>query len=774
MRISKHGTESKGFEFEGFRIDPAKRLLFGADDLTVPLMPKAFDTLLLLVEHSGEVLEKDLLLSRIWPDTVVEENNLTQNISVLRKALGEKPGEHRFIVTVPGRGYKFVAETREVVPTTASDFPKIEHSSKEVEFQRGFGIIKSGNVLALADWKRPEAFSPAIGTSKTGEAAEAESSDPVRYFGGWRVWGFAALMSAIVVASVGFWKLNAAHQSEEGIGERTYTYLTDGVEVSNPAISPDGRYFVYSSFDGEFTHLWLQQVGESARLEVLPPTKKIVGEKTFSPDGQFIYFLARDEKETNLSLYRMPTFGRVYTKVLDDITSPVSFAPDGDEITFSRYNGNTQESAIVVAKKDGSSDRVIQTGTKNRYVAYPAWSPTRRSIAFADKTIDGGSESPPFCRLAAVDVDTGQIVPLSNEMWSECGRMSWTADGDGIVFVGTRIGDELSTRRNQVWYLSLVDGKSSRISNEGFWHELGGVTKDNAILIQPYDRATQLWAMDATGDSRTAVQLTSGRSDGRAGIAPLPDGRIGYIARNNDRLELWIVGPDGSNKTQLLNEPAQIEELRATPDGKYFIFLSRLDNNNHIFRIDSDGTNLVQLTSGNESIAGDATISPDSKSIVYSAQRIGGFAWLQRLSIDGGELIPITGTESLPFAPHYSPNGRLISFIVATSTKIGIVPAEGGPPLRIFDTPTFPRLNVGARWTPDGRSLAYIVHRNHVSNIWLQSLDGDPPKPLTDFTSGDIRNFAFSNDGSRIYLARGYENTNAVLVRNFIVSDPFP
>lgn len=100
------------YKFGGFRLDTAKHLLFTGVDEIVPLMPKAYETLHYLVRHQGEVVEKDELMREIWADTIVEENNLTQNISILRRVLGEKPGEHRFIVTVPGRGYKFVAEVR--------------------------------------------------------------------------------------------------------------------------------------------------------------------------------------------------------------------------------------------------------------------------------------------------------------------------------------------------------------------------------------------------------------------------------------------------------------------------------------------------------------------------------------------------------------------------------------------------------------------------------------------------------------------------------------
>lgn len=101
------------YEFGPFRVDPVRRILL-RDSGPVALSPKAFEMLLALVENGGEVLEKDELMQRVWPDQFVEEANLTVNMSQLRKALGERPDEHRYIVTIPGRGYRFVASVRKV------------------------------------------------------------------------------------------------------------------------------------------------------------------------------------------------------------------------------------------------------------------------------------------------------------------------------------------------------------------------------------------------------------------------------------------------------------------------------------------------------------------------------------------------------------------------------------------------------------------------------------------------------------------------------------
>src|SRR5215470_2708 len=106
---------SELFEFGSFRVDPLRRVLLRAGK-PVPMSNKAFDLLLVLVRERERVLDKEELLDKIWPDTTVEENNLTVAMSGLRKALGEEPNDRRYIVTIPGRGYRFAADVRVVAP----------------------------------------------------------------------------------------------------------------------------------------------------------------------------------------------------------------------------------------------------------------------------------------------------------------------------------------------------------------------------------------------------------------------------------------------------------------------------------------------------------------------------------------------------------------------------------------------------------------------------------------------------------------------------------
>ncbi|MEY2565109.1 MAG: eukaryotic-like serine/threonine-protein kinase [Verrucomicrobiota bacterium] len=128
------------YEFGDFRVDPAKRLLRRRDGTPVPLTPRVFDTLLFLIEHPGAVLDKERLMEAVWPDSIVEENNLSQNISTLRRIFGETPGSHHFIVTVPGRGYRFVAEvttsdpaSEEVTPSPARRDDQLTTSATPTE-----------------------------------------------------------------------------------------------------------------------------------------------------------------------------------------------------------------------------------------------------------------------------------------------------------------------------------------------------------------------------------------------------------------------------------------------------------------------------------------------------------------------------------------------------------------------------------------------------------------------------------------------------------------
>ncbi len=159
------------YEFDHFRLEVAERRLRRAEEL-LPLPPKAFDLLLILLEHPGHLLEKEELLQAVWPDAVVEEVNLANTISLLRKALGEDAHEPRYIETVPRRGYRFVAAVQKcqesavelkVIESAPTSAPIVASESSAARFKRwggqhGLAILLSvmllGLIGAVSVWQR--------------------------------------------------------------------------------------------------------------------------------------------------------------------------------------------------------------------------------------------------------------------------------------------------------------------------------------------------------------------------------------------------------------------------------------------------------------------------------------------------------------------------------------------------------------------------------------------------------------------------------------------
>jgi TolB-like protein/DNA-binding winged helix-turn-helix (wHTH) protein len=139
------------YVFEGFRLDAQRRVLRGTDGEPIPLTPRLFDSLLYFVERAGQLLTKEQLLEDLWPKVIVEEHNLNKTVSELRRVLGEKPGQHRFIVTKPGRGYRFVADV--AIESRAA----LDASAAEPEQSLGKSHNPAPPVKrrALARWSKP-------------------------------------------------------------------------------------------------------------------------------------------------------------------------------------------------------------------------------------------------------------------------------------------------------------------------------------------------------------------------------------------------------------------------------------------------------------------------------------------------------------------------------------------------------------------------------------------------------------------------------------------
>ena len=171
------------YEFGGFRLDPAKRRLQRVDGTPVPLTRRVFDTLLYMIEHHDAVLDKEQIMEAVWPDSIVEENNLAQAISKLRQVFGETPGSHSYIVTVPGRGYRFVAEVNE----------RAEGAVAKPNAARGIAEQTVEESLPEA----PDETKPAPGTFLEPTIERHALSSKTAW-----LWGAVAGISAIAIVSI--------------------------------------------------------------------------------------------------------------------------------------------------------------------------------------------------------------------------------------------------------------------------------------------------------------------------------------------------------------------------------------------------------------------------------------------------------------------------------------------------------------------------------------------------------------------------------------------
>jgi DNA-binding winged helix-turn-helix (wHTH) protein/tetratricopeptide (TPR) repeat protein len=185
MAASAEPKSRQLYEFGPFRLDPEKELLLREDE-TVPVAPKAFQILLVLIRHNKQLVTKDDLMRAIWPDTFVEEANLSRNVFLLRKALGEGPQDHNYIVTVPGRGYRF-AEDVQLVSEGEINIVAAMHSNVEVQVEetRPWGWIAGAAVLLITvsagAWKLFVHRAPALSEKDTVVLADFVNStgDPV-------------------------------------------------------------------------------------------------------------------------------------------------------------------------------------------------------------------------------------------------------------------------------------------------------------------------------------------------------------------------------------------------------------------------------------------------------------------------------------------------------------------------------------------------------------------------------------------------------------------
>jgi TolB-like protein/DNA-binding winged helix-turn-helix (wHTH) protein/Flp pilus assembly protein TadD len=178
-------TPMRIYEFGTFRVDALRRLLLREGN-QVRIPAKAFEILLVLLEEKGRLVDKDELMRRVWPDAVVEENNLTVNMSALRRSLSDSPGEHRYVVTIPGRGYQFVADVRQHGDERARESePEVlaNQGVAEISAERG-SWDGEAKPLSQSSWDLGAAAPQVAAAPPNGAASLTHTLSSAEYIGG--------------------------------------------------------------------------------------------------------------------------------------------------------------------------------------------------------------------------------------------------------------------------------------------------------------------------------------------------------------------------------------------------------------------------------------------------------------------------------------------------------------------------------------------------------------------------------------------------------------
>jgi Tol biopolymer transport system component/DNA-binding winged helix-turn-helix (wHTH) protein len=691
------------YRFGPFTLDVAARVLV-RDGSPVSLQPKLTDTLIALVTRAGAIVTKEELMAEVWPATFVEESNLAQHISRLRKILGGD-GEAAYIETVPRRGYRFAHPVTTVEAAPARD-----------------GRVSSLRWLATA---------AVVVIAIVALTRMLPSRDPLR----------APARSNAIAPS--------------------FMKVTTDSRAFDPAISPDGKFVAYALLEGNAKSVWLKNIGAGGTaMEIMPAAADYRG-LTFSPDGSELFFKSYQPGTKDMYIARVSLPGGTPKIVARNVWSDFDVSPDGQRIAFVRGSAKHDESEVVViADVASGAERIAarQTIGGNWFALWdsaPAWSPDGLHVAICGGERVAGKD---HATLFDIEPATGAMSSLRHPDWSSIDQVAWAGNASLVV-----VAAENDAAPSQIWTLDVRSGDARRITNDATsYSKMRMSAAKNALVVEQPVTLNHIWITSAA-NAESEKQLTFGvnNDDGYYGLSWGADDRVLFASRRSGTYEIWSMAADGSAQTQLTSTPgAWNMSPRATPDGRYIVFTSNRSGTSQIWRIDADGGHPVQLTRGQTRRSPD--ISPDGL-WVYCTNMDTEHESIERVSIDGTRTEQVRTSRAASTA-FISPDGRSVvygEYDDQHGWRTALMNAAGGTP-SFFDWQ--PERGI-VHWAGDARSLFY-ADRAMKSNLWRQPIGGGQPQRVTNYKDGHIWNFAVANDG-RIAMHRGTVLSDIVLIRDF-------
>jgi Tol biopolymer transport system component/DNA-binding winged helix-turn-helix (wHTH) protein len=710
--------------FNEFEVDAARRLVFRSGE-ACQLGQKAFDLLVELIHRRETVVSKNDLLDAVWPDQFVEEKNLTVQIAALRKFFGEGKNENRFIATVPGKGYKFVA-----------DIDSAGISDIVIESRRIDRIFVEDETIETI----------------TEPAAQRTQHSFV-------VYAVMGLLFVVVVVLAGS-MIKSSANTESSAGNFSIKRLTSTGNVTSAAISPNGKLFLYA-VRGEGTSLWMGQTDGSQATELRPPaTGTNYHSFHFSKDESTFFFVMSDGNRSSV-LCRMSIFGGPVEELRAGV-GYVTFSPDEGQIAFVRSNQISSKTQLVVSGIRSNEDEpIVERPLVQRFASFSAaWSPDGKRIAFGSMNEDGDGWD-----VYLVTMNDREVQRVSQNRWSTIRSIAWQSDGSKLI-VGaneqTPDGSEM-----QLYEVVMADGRVSRLVTDllSYTSPISISADGTLVLATPGQSIGNIWA-GPVGQPEQSDQLTEGligERSGGWGIAWSGSQKIVYSKFLDKTRSLWVMNSDGSSRRQLVPAGGENFYPSVSADGQTVVFQSNRDGENGVWSINIGGSNLRKITGAYS--AEQPQISPDGRTVIFISSK-DGRSNLYKASVDGGEAVELAQNASWP---GISGDGRLVAFgqrDASDRMTIVIISIEGGPPIHTLKPAPNRNVRLGVRWSPDGRS---VVHRSWESGLWVHPIDGGEPVKMEGLPDEKLYGFDWSTDGKYFAYARGNEIKDVVLIERPIV-----
>jgi Tol biopolymer transport system component/DNA-binding winged helix-turn-helix (wHTH) protein len=677
------------YRFGPFVLNPELRVLYQNGE-PVSLTGKCLETLVVLIKHRGQVMSKDDLLAVLWPDTTVEEANLTQNVSTLRKALGDNPKEHRFIATISGRGYSFIAPVTEV---------------REQEIPSK--ITGAGGVNP-----RPHQY----------------------------LWS-GAIAFVLISMSV-LWTIRRVQTRQNIPAELKTLPLTSMVGSEYmPAFSPDGRQiaFVWSGGEGSDSQLCVKLIEAGTQLHLT----KLPGPVSFpawSPDSQFIAYARETLGASGYNI--VSAIGgpeRQVAKLAGSGSGGLDWFPDGKHLVISQMPEGARSSPLL--------SLAIDTGEQHTLTSPPAG-----TVGDLMPTISSDGKLLAFVRMTSADVADiyltsftgGQLRRLTFDGTRFAG-MAWMPDSREIVFSSARNGSF------GLWRL-LVNGGTPQPVITGaervFWPTVA--RRGNRLAYMASTDSDSLWRTDlpTLKPSRIGTPkrvITSSRTQADPQYSP-EGNRVAYSSSRSGSDEIWVSDADGRTAMQLtkLGRP-HTGSPHWSPDGTQIAFDSRPNGNPDIFVIRADGGVPRRITTyAGEDVT--PSWSHDGESIYFASNRSGEFQiWKVAVAGESASAPAVQLTQGGGFAPSESRDGKYLYFAKGLG-KPGLWRLELNGGANSREQPILESLKHWGWWAL-GQEGIYFFDSQPLgsSGIYLDVLP--PPKAKV------ILNYLNPATGSRIELA---------------------